>query len=822
MRNRDFAAPGRTAPAHPADPASAQAVAPGRRSFLKLSLMSSGCLALGIAPALVRAQGASAEAPSAPHAFLIIAPDNTVTIAVNRLESGQGINTALPMALADELDADWSRVRTVLAPAGEPYKDPVFDTQMTGASTSLNHSFTQYRELGARARAMLVGAAARRWNVDPAACQTANSVVTCGTRSATYGELAPAAMALPVPEHVALKDPSQFRLIGTPTPRLDAAGALAGTMPYGADWRLPGMKVALVARPPRFGGQIDTYNASAAKAVKGVVAVVPVPTANGGTGVAVIADSYWPAKLGRDALQPTWKDVGSTVTSAAQMNAYKQLAAQPGTVVQTAAPTTAAPPSGAIQADYEFPYLAHAPMEPLSATVDVGAPGCACGVKLWVGSQQQTIDRMAVARALGVAPRTVQIFTMPAGGSYGRRATASSDYIVEAAQVANAYSALGHQGPVKVMWSREDDMRGGYYRPMTLHRVDIALDGNGAVQTWNHMVVSQPILKGSPLAGTMVVNGVDRTLTDGVTDTPYGFPMQVSVHQTDSDVPAQWWRSAGHTHTAFVMETLVDELAHAAKQDPVAYRMARLQGPEHARHRQALQLAVDKSGYGTQPLPAGHAHGVAMHESFGTVVAYVTEVSMFKGQPRVHRVTAGVHANRIVNPLGAEAQVQGGAIFAMAMTKPGFAIDMANGAPQNSNFTDYPAVRMAEAPPVDVHFVPSDALPTGLAESGVPPLAPSVANAAFALTGTRARALPFAPYQEASLVPVAAPGAEPEEDPDAGACKLPRTHKPTWLRRRPAASGAGIGQPKPVVRRVAPKPRNGIPCIGKAVKGTTT
>ncbi|WP_241277108.1 xanthine dehydrogenase family protein molybdopterin-binding subunit [Burkholderia cenocepacia] len=807
----------------------ADAPMPGRRGFLKLTMAASGCLALGIAPTRARAEAGRTAQPSPPQAFLIIAPDNTVTVAVNRTESGQGVSTALPMALADELDADWRNVRTVLAPAGEPYKDPVTGIQMTAGSTSVNHSFAQYRELGASARAMLVAAAAQRWNVDPATCRTANGVVTSGNYRATYGELAPAAMAMPVPQRVSLKSPDQFRIIGKPTPRIDARGMLDGTLKYGMDWRLPDTMVAVVARPPRFGGKVASYDAAAARAVKGVVEVVEIPTDRGGTGVAVIANGYWPAKLGRDALKITWKDAGSTVTSSEQMQAYKQLAGTPGTVVRTADAGSAPPVATRIRKDYEFPYLAHAAMEPLSCTVDVGPASCACGIKIWGGSSLQTSDRAAVAKALGVAPEKVQIFTLTSGGDYGRRSTPTSDYVVEAAHVSTAYLAAGHLGPVKTIWTREDDLRGGYYRPMVLHRVDIGVDGSGAVRDWQHVVVGQSVLKGSPLERTtMLKRGTDPNLTEGVANSPYGFPMQVSVHQTDADVPVQTWRSGGNTHTAFVMETLVDELAHSARQDPVAYRMARLAGPEHTAHRQALALAVDKSGYGIRTLPAGRAWGVAMHETAGSVVAYVTEVSIEAQQPRVHRVTAGVYAGRIVNPTGAEAQIQGGALFGLATTKPGFAIDVDHGAVRNAGFADYSPIRMQEAPPVDVFFVPSDAQPTGLSDVGVPPIAPAVANGAFVLTGERVHALPFAPMLVAAAAPAmpAAPAAAADEDPygdlPAGGCRLPHKVKPAALKPKADQSHAGVGQAPTVPKFLRPKRRAGIPCIDELKKGTVT
>ncbi len=719
-----------------------------RRSFLKLTGLAGGGLALGVAPALAGAQQGAPKAPaSPPQAFLVIAPDNTVTVAVNRLEFGQGVHTALPMALAEELDADWRNVRATLAPAGDAYKDPVFGMQMTGGSTALNHSFQQYRELGARARAMLVSAAAKQWNVDPASCAVSQGVVTSGSHRATFGELAQAAMALPVPQQVTLKDPAQFRLIGKPTPRLDARGKLAGTTAFGIDTHLKDMVVAVVARPPRFGGKVKTFNADKARAIKGVADVMLVPVDRGGTGVAVVASGYWPAKQAREALQIEWEDSGSKVTSQALFDDYAKLAAQPGTVARAGDGDIGAAISGAarrIEADYRFPYLAHAPMEPLNCTLQPEVAGKkVTAVKVWVGSQFQTVDQAAVARALELSPDKVVLNTMMAGGGFGRRAVPTSDYLVEAANVLRAWVANGHTQPLKVMWSREDDIRGGYYRPLHLHRARIGLDAQGKVVGWQHTIVGQSILKGTPFEAFMVKDGVDSTMTEGIVENDYNLPLQLSVHHPQVDVPVLWWRSVGNTHTAFVKETLVDEMAAAAKQDPVAYRLARLDAGKHARHRAALELAVQKSGYGKRKLPKGHAWGVAVHESFGSVVAYVVEVSVAKGEPHVHRVTAGVHANRVVNPLSAEAQVQGACVFGLAMTRPGFAIDIENGVVKNSNFPDYPVPRITDSPPVDVFFVPSQDPPTGLGEPGTPAIAPAVANALFTLTGKRQRQLPF-------------------------------------------------------------------------------
>ncbi|MWL86429.1 xanthine dehydrogenase family protein molybdopterin-binding subunit [Cupriavidus sp. SW-Y-13] len=748
IRGIEALAGGSGAPEQPAQDTQA-AGALSRRSFLKLSGLAGGGFALGIAGVAgsAQAQGAAKAVP-APQAFLRIAPDNMVTIAVNRLEFGQGVHTALPMALAEELDVDWKNVASVLAPAGDAYKDPAFGIQMTGGSTALNHSFTQYRELGARARAMLITAAAQKWKVDPASCTAQLGVVTSGSNRATYGELAAAAMELPVPKEVKLKDPAQFRIVGKPTARLDAASKLHGDGVFGMDVSLKGMKVAVVARPPRFGGKVKSFNADKARKVKGVADVLLVDVDRGGTGVAVIADGYWPAKTAREALEIVWEDAGSTVSTAALFDQYSKLSTQPGIMARPfeggSIDSALAGAAKVIDAEYRVPYLAHAPMEPLNCTLQPEVAGKQINaVKVWVGSQFQTIDQGAIARTLKLAPEKVTLNTMMAGGGFGRRAVPTSDYLVEAANVLRVWVASGHTEPVKVMWSREDDIKGGYYRPLHVHRARIGVDAQGKVVGWQHTIVGQSIITGTPFEPMMVKNGVDATMTEGIVENDYDVPLQVQVHHPKVDVPVLWWRSVGNTHTAFVKETLADEMATAAKKDPVAWRMAQLDEKKHARHRAALQLAVDRSGYGKKKLPKGHAWGVAVHESFGSVVAYVVDVSLVKGEPRVHRVTAGVHANRVVNPLGAEAQIQGGCIFGLAMTRPGFAIEIENGAVKNSNFPDYPPPRMPDAPMVDVFFVPSDDNPTGLGEPGTPGIAPAVANALFRLTGQRQRQLPF-------------------------------------------------------------------------------
>jgi isoquinoline 1-oxidoreductase beta subunit len=390
-----------------------------------------------------------------------------------------------------------------------------------------------------------------------------------------------------------------------------------------------------------------------------------------------------------------------------------------------------------ISAVYEFPYLAHTPMEPINCTVDLKDDSCT----LWVGSQFQTGDQAAAAATAGLKPEQVTLHTVMAGGGFGRRAVPTSDFVVEAVNIAKAYKAAGHSGPVKMIWSREDDIKGGYYRPSHVHRADIGLDGQGNIVAWNHVIVGQSIAAGTPFEGFMVKNGVDATMVEGMGE-PYDVPLNLSAHTAKANVPVLWWRSVGSTHTAFVMETLIDEAAHAASMDPVAYRK-KLIDAKHVRHHAALDLAVAKSGYGRKKLPKGHAFGVAVHESFGTVVAYVVEASVKDGAPKLHKVTAGVHCNLAVNPLTIEAQVQGAALMGLGTTLPGAAITLKDGVVEQQNFSDYVVARMHEMPQVEVHIVPSDAPPTGMGEPGLPPLAPAFANALFTLTGKRLRKLPF-------------------------------------------------------------------------------
>ncbi|WP_352810181.1 xanthine dehydrogenase family protein molybdopterin-binding subunit [Mesorhizobium sp. M0293] len=715
-----------------------------RRSFLKLT----GALGLtiGVFPQLAPAQSTDAaetarnlEPTEQPAAFVQIAPNGEVIVTVNRLEFGQGVHTALPMVLAEELDADWTLVRGRLGTNDPAYADRVFGIHITSGSSTIKNSFMQYRELGARARAMLLGAAAADWNVDVSTLRTeAGVVLGADGRKLGYGELADAAMGQPVPSQVKLKDPKDFRIIGRPTGRLDARAKSSGQQDFGIDFRLPGQLTAVVVRPPVFGARIASLDDSAARIVKGVKAVLRVPLDRGAEGVAVVADGYWQATQGRDALKMEWDtSTVEKVDSEQQLAQYREMAARPGPrqFDSDIAPLEMAPLK--LEAEFVFPYLAHAAMEPLNCTVAL-AEG---GAELWVGSQSAGLDAGAAAGVLGLKPEQVVLHVQMAGGGFGRRLSSTSDTVIEACEIAKAARAVGLNAPVRTLWSREDDMRGGYYRPMYLHRARIGFDEEGNVLAWDHSIVGQSVLAGSVFEQLQAKNGIDPTVTEGMRE-PYPLPMRLAVHHPKINVPVLWWRSVGSTHTAFVMETLLDEIARRTNQDPIAYRM-RLFGDDHLRHRDALQLAVDKSGYGKTQLPEGRAWGVAAHESFGSVVAYVVEASVTDGRPVLHRVTAGVHCNLAVNPRTVEAQVQGAAVMGLSMCLLGSAITLKDGVVEQSNFSDYTVARLTEVPEFDIHIVPSGEPPTGMGEPGLPPLAPAFANAIVRLTGKPLRHLPF-------------------------------------------------------------------------------
>ncbi|MBK5301079.1 MULTISPECIES: xanthine dehydrogenase family protein molybdopterin-binding subunit [Gammaproteobacteria] len=709
-----------------------------RRGFLKGSAVLGGGLVVAfVIPGANRfALGAENQGNVfAPNAFLRIGNDNSITVLLGHSEMGQGIWTGLTMLIAEELDADWSKIRVEHAPASAAdYGLPGFGgMQITGGSTSTWMEFDRYRQAGAAARLMLIEAAAKRFDVAPSQIRTESGVVITGDKRATYGELADDAAKLPVPDPASIKfkEAKDWKVIGKPTKRLDTPEKITGQAKFGMDVQFDGLMTAMVARPPVFGGSVKSFEGAEALAVPGVHKVVQVPT-----GVAVIADHYWAAKLGRDALKIEW-DLGPNAGLDSQqlLESFRKLAATPGTSASKAgdATTTLGKAAKTIEAEYSVPYLAHAPMEPLNCTVKISKDKC----EIWTGTQFQTLDQMIAGKITGLKPEQVEIHTQFLGGGFGRRANPTSDFVSEAVYVAKAAG-----GPVKTVWAREDDIRGGYYRSAFLHRARIGLGADGMPMAWKHVLVGQSILTGTSFAATMVKDGVDKTSVEGVADSPYLVGLanhQVELHSPQTGISVLWLRSVGHTHTAFVMESLIDELADAAGKDPVEYRRALLKA--HPRHLGVLNLAVEKANW-KAPLPDGHALGVAVHESFGSYVAQVAEVSQDNLAIRVHRVVCAVDCGIAVNPQGIAAQMESGITFGLGFTLHS-KLTFKNGQVEQSNYHDYQVLRLNEMPVVEVHIVPSSDKPGGIGEVGVPPVAPAVANAVFALTGQRLRELPL-------------------------------------------------------------------------------
>jgi len=711
-----------------------------RRSFIQLTTAATGGLliSLYLDKSSVLAQQPPPPKVYPPDAFVHVRRDGHVVITVNRLEFGQGVQTSLPMILADEMDADWSKVIAELAPAEDVYKDPLFGIQMVGGSGSIAHSFQQYRELGAKVRAMLVAAAADAWKVTPDQCRTENSVVYGpGNRSARYAELADDAAKKPVPQNVKLKNASEFRIIGKRVPRLDSHSKCDGSQKFGLDLDLPGMKIALVAHPPVFGGRVKSVDDRDARSLDGVRDVFEIPLAKG-SAVAVVADRFWTAKQARDRLKIDWDLSGLEPADTEQLFAkYKQLAATDGNVAINRGDAKAmdsVPRANRIVAEYEFPFLAHAPMEPLNATVKFDGDKA----EAWVPSQFQTMDQAVIAEVLGLKPDKVTFHTEFAGGGFGRRATTDSHIPREAALIAKRFRGT----PVKLIWSREDDVRGGYYRPMHVHRVEIGIGRDGMPVAWRHVVVGQSLLAGTPFA-MMIKDGVDETAVEGAKDTSYDVPnFRVTAHHPTVNVPVLWWRSVGHTHGAFVMETLVDELANRAKVDPIAYRHKLLKADAKKLHS-VLDLLDQKSGW-RKTLPRGRAAGVACHESFDTAVACAVEVSIENKRPRIHHATVAVNCGLAVNPLSVESQFQGGLGFGLTQLVEKGAITLRDGHIEQRNFDGYAPPYIMDVPmTVDVHIVPSTEAPTGCGEPPVPVISPAVVNALSRLTGKRYRTLPL-------------------------------------------------------------------------------
>jgi isoquinoline 1-oxidoreductase subunit beta len=712
-----------------------------RRSFIKASALTLGGLVIAFSTptakrfllpgvAIANAAGESPKLPE-PNAFLHIASDSTITVMLAHSEMGQSIWTTLPMLIAEELDADWSKIKVEHAPAAPIYAHTAYGLQITGGSSTTWSEFDRYRQAGALTRALLLDAAAQQLHVPVASLKTDNGMVISGNKKIPYGDLVETAAKLDTPKSITLKAPKDWKIIGKATKRLDSREKINGTAKFGQDIQFAGLMTAVVARAPVFGGKVKSLDASAAKKIKGVHQVLQVST-----GVAVIAEHYWAAKQGREALKIEW-DLGpnATLDSQALFEEYKKLAATPGLTAGKAGDSTSALPKATqlIEAEYRLPYLAHSPMEPLNCAVKIEKDLC----EIWTGTQMQTTDQLAAAKVLGFKPEQIKIHTQFLGGGFGRRANPAADFVSEAVEVAKVAGV-----PVKTVWSREDDVKGGYYRPMYLHQAKIGLDAHGMPSAWEHVIVGQSIILGTPFEPYMIKNGIDATSVEGTTDSPYLKSVAdytVNLHTTKLGVPVLWWRSVGHSHTAFVMESLIDELAHAAHKDPLEYRRTLLK--DHPRHLAALNLAAEKTGWG-QALPQGIARGIAVHESFGSFVAQVAEVSVEDGVVKVHRIVAAIDCGLAVNPESLKAQLESAISFGLGAALQS-EITFKNGMVQQSNFHDYQVMRMANMPKVESYIVQSEEKMGGAGEPGLPPVAPALTNAIFAATGKRIRNLPI-------------------------------------------------------------------------------
>lgn len=708
-----------------------------RRDFCKSGVVLGGGLILGV---YLPGNKANAEqlindaSTFIPNAFIRISLNDSVTIIVNKSEMGQGVYTSLPMLIAEELELDWQKIKIEPAPVDPAYNHTQWGIQGTGGSTSIRTTWQQLRKAGASARIMLEAAAAATWNVDPKTCKAEKGFVihADGSRRLSFGQLVPRAAQMEVPKDVTLKNPADFRVLGTSKKRLDTPDKTNGKAIFGIDVMMPNMLTAVVVRPPVFGGKIKTIDDSAAKKIPGVKAVVQIDR-----GVAVVADSFWRASRGREALKIDW-DHGplESLDSITQLQEYKKIAEKPGLVAaQKGDVATALQNAGKkINAEYYVPYLAHAPMEPLNCVADVRADSC----EIWVGTQLQTLDRNAAAAATGLPPEKITLHTTYLGGGFGRRAVGDAHFVLEAVQVSMAVKS-----PVKVIWSREDDIHGGYYRPAAFNSLSACLGEDGLPIAMKCTVVGQSIAKGTPFEPGMIKDGVDETSVEGLYDSPYDIPnFLVDYHMAPAGVPVLWWRSVGHSYTAFVKEGFIDELAHAAGQDPYTYRRKLLS--KHPRLLAVLDLAAQKAGW-DKPTAKGAALGIAVHESFGSYIAQVAEVSVNKyGGVKVHKVVCAIDCGHIVNPDTIEAQMESAIVYGLSAALYG-QITFKNGRVEQSNFHDYEMLRMEEMPLVEVHIMKSQDPPGGVGEPGVPPIAPAVANGFYAASGIRMRNLPMTP-----------------------------------------------------------------------------
>ena len=705
-----------------------------RRGFLLGSAAVAGGLAIGFRPAFAAGDDAAASNPF--DAYLTISPDDRVTIISSQFDMGQGAYHGVATLVVEELGARWDQVDVTggygnikqlgnLAMGGA--------AQMTGGSTSMVSSWDRYRMAGAAARMMLVAAAAAEWGVPEAEITVADGMLSHANGSkASFGALAAKAATMPAPADVKLKDAAEWTQIGNADlRRYDSAAKTNGTHSFTIDVKLPDMLTAVMIHPPKFGATVKSFDGTAAKALPGVVDVVQTPR-----GVAVVAEHMWAAIKGREAVTVEWDESGAeTRGSDAILAEYREAAGKaPEATARKEGDSAAAMGSAAkvLEAQYEYPYLAHAALEPLNAVARINADGT---VEVWGGHQMPDLNQFVASKVAGTTPDKVTLHVMKTGGGFGRRAVADADIIVDAVGTA---AALGGNRPVKVQWTRDNDMKGGRYRPAYVHAMKAGLDADGKIVAWEQHIVGQSIFKGTPMEG-MIQNGVDPLSVEGAANLHYAFPNQtVGLTSPDVGVPVLWWRSVASTHTAFSVETFLDELAEAAGADPVEYRLELLR--EAPRHAGVIRLAAEKAGWGSTP-PEGRVRGFAFAESFSTYVAQVVELSTDGGGIKIHKVVCAVDCGVAINPDNVRAQIEGGIGFGLGSIL-GEELTLSGGEVDQANYDTYTPLRIDAMPEIEVHIVPSTERPTGVGEPGVPPIGPAVANAIYAATKKRVRMLP--------------------------------------------------------------------------------
>ena len=700
-----------------------------RRTFLQKSSMVIALTTFSGQLKLFNASPATASAAFAfkPHAFLEISADDTITVWVGQTNLGQGTHTGIPMIIADELDAGWDKIQVKMALAAEPFKSPIWHKQLTGGSTSIRHRWDILRRAGAGARQMLIEAAAKKWGIPAKNCTTKNgSVMHPDGQSIRYGQLVEAARKLPVPDNPPFKDPKDYNIIGTQRDRLDIPDKVMGKTVYGIDFTLPGMSVAVVARPPRYGATPQSYDNESAMAIRGVIKVLPLDDK-----IAVCAETTYAAMKGRDALKIKWSKGSHPDLNDDAIDAlYKAHLKKTGAVAQKSGDVKSAfaQSSRTIEQSYKLPYLSHAQVEPLNCTAYVEKERC----RIWVPTQGQTNTQLAASKLTGMPAEKVEVMTPPAGGGFGLRS--ETDPVVDAVQLSKAMNR-----PVKVIYSREDDFSNDYFRPASQCRIKAGLDKNGRIIAWYHKVAAQSVM--SRALPQYVKNGVDPDAVSGVTDMPYSLPNKlVEYVMVNLPITVGWWRSVGFSINVFTVESFMDELAHAAGKDPVLFRLDHM--GKGSRAYNVLSLLAEKGGWQT-PVPKGRARGVAVNACFESFAAHMAEVSVNKkGGITVHKMVCALDCGTAVYPDAIRAQAEGGVVMGLSTAfheKVGFS----DGGVKTVNYNDYPLLTMSAVPEIEVHIAKNNLKPGGVGEPVIPSVAPAVANAVFMATGVRLRELPF-------------------------------------------------------------------------------